>query len=243
MNGYLSVVGSESGAVRVDSTVEIYRDPDMSHEIVARTKGKVIPLGVQDITVSRLSGGSLPVVIEPRQSYIEISNGGNTNGVTVVSDEETVELDEGRTTRVNDVAKITVGYQTEFRLTVEREFKTEIEVEGDVKGDFVAGDQKNVDQSTTVDDSVVNRSSIDGESDDNTDMTQPEDGNDPNDDTDTRNWCETHDLFYTGDTCPECADEQQSLGTGKIKFCMFCGTEIPATASVCPDCGERLSGK
>ena len=90
------------------------------------------------------------MVIEPQQSYIEIHNKQNSNGITVVCDGDRTELEEGLTTTIDDTATITVGYQTEFRLSVKREAKTEINVGGDVSGDVVAGDQERTERQQRI---------------------------------------------------------------------------------------------
>lgn len=244
MRGYLAVTGTDMGALLVESRIGIYRNPEGSHAVCARTDGKEHDLGVSDATVSRLQNDTPPVVIEPKQSSIEIHNKQNTNGVTVVCDGERTELEEGITTRVTDTAVITIGYQTKLRLTVEREAKTEINVGGDVTGEVVAGDKRSVDERTQVVDSVVNRSDIGGES-----RAEVEDSvvnrsrvgessqQDSADNSDTQKHCETHDRMYTREACPECEAEASS---GETKFCIFCGIKIPAVAAVCPECGEQF---
>lgn len=239
MRGYLSVPQADSGTVTVDGRIGIYRDPGDTQEIIARTNDREAPLGIRDVTVSRPDNGTPPVVLEPRQSRIEIHNKANSNGVTVRCDGEQTDLEKGLATTVDDTATVTIGYQTTLRLRVEQEAKQEINVQGTVGGDVVAGDQTNVDKSTNVTDSVVNRSEISGEGGADVDDSVLNrsrvngDSQTTSDESDTKKHCETHDRMYTGQTCPECAAEE-------AKYCIFCGTTIPAVASVCPECGEQL---
>lgn len=249
MRGYLSVRETDSGTVLVDSRVDIYRDPGDSQEIIARTEDKKCGLGVRDVTVSRLKDGTVPVVFEPRQGHIEIRNERNSNGVTVSSDGKKRQLKKGLTTTVNDTAIITIGYQTKLRLRVEQEAKTEINVGGNVRGDVVAGDQTNVDESTRVVDSVVNRSRISGdggaEVDDsvvNRSHVGAESQDESVSDSDTQKHCDIHDRMYSGEVCPECAADRQSTDRmeAETKYCLFCGVDIPVTVTVCPECGKQL---
>lgn len=249
MRGYLSVPGSDSGRISVDSRIEIYRDAEREQEIIARTSEGECELGVRDVTVSRSKDGTAPVIVEPRQSYIEIKNKCNSNGVTVVCDGDSTELEQGLTTTIDDTAQITIGYQTEFRLRVEKEAKTEVNVGGDVAGDVVAGDQTNVDESTRVVDSVVNRSEISGDGGakvDDSVVNRSQIGGEPTEesvsDSDTQKHCEAHDLMYSGEICPKCETEgvaTESEGE-ETKFCLFCGTAIAITATVCPECNKQL---
>lgn len=164
MRGYLSVTGAKTGRIPVDSEVEIFRDPEDSYAILARTPAGTNELGVSDVTVSRLKNGTAPIIIDPRQSCIEIKNQQNKNGVTVSCDGDVTELDEGYIVTVDDTATIDIGHQTELRLTVEREAKQEFNVDGNV-GEFVAGNQQNIDNSTNLEDVVTNRSHIGATSD------------------------------------------------------------------------------
>lgn len=249
MRGYLSVAEADSGSIPLDSRVGIYRDGSGSHSVCASTAQGEHELGVSDVTVSREKNGTPAVVIEPRQSHIEIRNEQNANGVLVAGDGDRVELDKGRTTRIEDTATVRVGFHTKLRLTVEREAKTEINVGGNVGGDVVAGDDKSVDERTQVVDSVVNRSEIgaDGgaEIEDsvvNGSTVGPESTAESHSDSDTQNYCEVHERMYTAETCPMCQAERSSANdeSEETKFCMFCGTKIPAVAKVCPDCGKQL---
>jgi|APHM01.1.fsa_nt_gi hypothetical protein len=246
MRGYLTVLGEDSGRLTVDSRVELYRDPEGSHRVYARKEGGKHDLGISDVTVSRLQNETPPVAIESRQSCIEIHNRRNSNGVTVTSDGGEVELAKGETKLIKNTVTIDIGYQTTLHMKVEREAKQEINVGGDVRGDLVAGDQRNVDDRTQVVDSVVNRSNISGEAATVEDsvVNRSQVGDEPRetapDESDTQTHCKRHDRMYTGEVCPECAAD--ATRTSETKFCRFCAAEIPAEATVCPDCGDRLSG-
>lgn len=246
MRGYLSVLGVDSGAIRVDSRVAIYRDPEEdSQEIIARKPGKTHRVDVRDVTVSRLKNGTPPVIIEPRQSCIEICNRCNTNGVTVVCDDDERNLSEGRLIRVEDTSTITVGYQTEFRLTVKEEATTQIDIGGDVGGDVVAGDR--VDRGTEVIDSVVNRADVGGEAGSTVEDSivnrstvggQAETSENSGEESDTQNHCQEHQRMYSGDVCPDCAKERATVPPGNETFCMFCGTPVATNETVCLECRE-----
>lgn len=268
MKGYLSPEHGGSGAIPLESRAEVYRDPNDGQEIVVETGTAVSPLGVADVTVSRKKGDNAPVVLRSHSESIEIRNQGNSNGVTVRTEGDTQEIDEGFSARVRRDAVIELGYQTELRLTVEREAR--VEVQG---GDYVAGDKTEVTDSVvnrseigtgqpantpeadetggTVDDSVVNRSQVGngGRVDDsvvnrsNVGGTPTEDTSASRDDptgrstssgtddhTTTRNVCEVHQITYTGQTCPKCAN--QSKQDAETKFCLFCGESILARAQV-----------
>ena len=253
MKGYLSPERTDSGAVPIESRAEIYRDPDRNQEVVVETETGIAPLGVADVTVSRKKGDDPPVVFVPQPESIEVRNRGNSNGVVVRTEGDTNDIEEGFSERVRRDAVIELGYQTQLRLTVERDAR--IEVSG---GDYVAGNK--VDNSTavndsvvnrsdigsgqaetdargsgdtTVDDSVVNRSDIGSDSQNTTSGDAPESASE----TDTQNVCQTHGITYTGQTCPKCANESEKDET---KFCLYCGESIPAQARVCPQCGEEL---
>jgi len=149
MKGYLSPETTDSGVVPIESRAEVYRDPDRGQEIVVETPTGIASLDIADVTVSRKKGDDPPVVLISQSESIEIRNQGNSNGVVVRTDGETREIDDGFSERVRRDAVIELGYQTELRLTVERDPR--VEVQG---GDYVAGDK------TEVTDSVVNRSEI-----------------------------------------------------------------------------------
>lgn len=249
MRGYLSVIGADTGAISLDSRVEIYRDPDNSHTVIARTQEREYDLGINDVTVSRRKNETAPILIEPCQSRIEIHNKQNTNSITVVSEGERTELTQGLTETVRDTAKITVGYQTEFQLKVKEEVKTEINVDGDVDGDVVAGNQSKTDERTQIVDSVVNRSNVGRDNAASVEDSIVNRSNisgsseqDSADGSDTQNHCEKHNILYEGDVCPKCLQEQspQKKESAEAKFCMYCGATITKRVTACPDCGKDL---
>jgi len=278
MRGHLRAKRANRAKVVVDSRVEVYRDPERSHGVYARKGGEPVHLGVSDGTVSRLKDEVSPVVIEPRESCIEVRNRRNSNGVTVRSDGGGAELSTGTVETVSNKTEIVIGYQTTLVMTVDRESK--INIEGSVDGDVIAGDQTNVDDSTRIVDSVVNRSEVGGDGSEMVDdysVGGPQVGDDGSvavddsvvnrsqvggdgsgtvDDSvvnrsqvgagnlsssDTKTHCETHSRVYTGEVCPECRAEQPSNPElTETKFCRYCGTEISAVATVCPECENRL---
>jgi hypothetical protein len=245
----------------VDSRVEVYRDPEQSHGVYARKGTEPVHLGVSDGTVSRLKDEVPPVVIEPQGSCIEVHNRRNSNGVTVRSDGGGAELSTGTVETVSNKAEIVIGYQTTLVMTVERESK--INIKGSVDGDVIAGDQTNVDDSTRIVDSVVNRSEV---GDDGSGTVEDsvvnrsevgDDGSGTVEDsvvnrsqvgsgsrssgTDTKAHCERHSRVYSGEVCPECDAERRSgAESTETRFCRHCGTEVSAVAAVCPDCRNRL---
>ena len=212
MRGYISVTNSEQGQIRIESRTGIYRDPNETERILAETEGNTIPLGIADVTVSRKKGGQAPVVITPQSEFIEIHNKGNSNGVTIVSKGDTLEVDEGRVETVTRDSEISIGYQTEFLLTVEREAKVEQNVVNKGSGDVVMGDS--IDHSTTVgDDNVMNRSDLGG-----TESTAPLSPDQPADGT---------------------GSASASTGDAETQFCIGCGSEIATHAAFCPNCGQK----
>jgi hypothetical protein len=246
MRAYLTVPDTDAGQLVVDSRVELYRDPERSHSVCARREGETHELGVSDGTVSRRKDGTPPVVIEPRESHIEVHNRRNSNGVTVECDDGRTELPKGRTETVSETAWIELGYRTRLVMRVKKEAR--INVEGPVSGDVVAGDQTNIDERTQVVDSVVNRSEIDGDGngtvEDSVVNRSQVGAEGQSDDSDTKNRCEKHDRMYTSDVCPECQAEQSASDEpAETQFCLYCGTEMVATASVCPDCGNEFPGR
>jgi len=266
MRGYLWVVDRSPGKVPIESRTEVYRDPNGTQQVLAATTEQTHELGVSDPTVSRRKNGQAPIEIVARDDCLEIRNERNTNGVTVRTKGDEVQLEKGYVERIRRDASVEIGYQTELRVTVERDAR--VEVHG---GDYVAGDKR--EENTVIEDSVVNRSNV------GTDPSSPETrtgptptkkessttiedsvvnrsnvGGDPggpretdSDDPDTKEFCEDHQRAYT-DVCPECAGrEPASSGsrssTGdpdETKFCMYCGTEIPMAARVCPACDAEL---
>lgn len=245
VRGHLSVVGGEGEPISVDERLAIYRDPGDTHEILARKSDRKLSLGVSDVTVSRPENGQPPVVLEPQQSCIEIHNRHNSNDITVVCENERRTVTSGRATRIDDSAKIKLGYQTRFHLAVSRKAQTEINVQGSVTGDVVAGDQTNIDRSTTVDDSVVNRSDIGGDGETSVEdsaVNRSDVGSEEDDESDTKNRCSTHNRLYEGPVCPECAaSATEETGTPQTEYCISCGAEVPTAVSFCPQCGTDLS--
>lgn len=258
MKGYLSPEQGDSGSILLESRAEVYRDPEEGQAIAAETDTGVSHLDIADATVSRKQGDTAPVVFVADSESIEVRNQGNSNGVVVRTDGETREVDEGFSERVRRDAVIELGYQTELRLTVEREAR--VEVEG---GDYVAGNKTKVSDSTLnrsnvgggqpadapsgqsqggrVKDSAVNRSEVTGDVEDsvvnrstvgNSGPTERDD-----DQSITRNVCQAHGITHTDQTCPECAAAKSS---GETKYCLYCGDSIPERARVCPQCGEDL---
>ncbi len=245
MRGHLWAKRANRAKVVVDSRVEVYRDPEQSHGVYARKGSEPVHLGVSDGTVSRLKDEVPPVVIEPQGSCIEVHNRRNSNGVTVRSDGGGAELSTGTVETVSNKAEIVIGYQTTLVMTVERESK--INIEGSVDGDVIAGDQTNVDDSTRIVDSVVNRSEVgdDGSGtveDSVVNRSQVGSGS-RSSGTDTKAHCERHSRVYSGEVCPECDAERRSgAESTETRFCRHCGTEVSAVAAVCPDCRNRLGG-
>jgi hypothetical protein len=225
MKGYLSVAGTDSGRVRIDSRAKVYRDPADSEEIIVETDKKAIGLGVSDVTVSRKKGGEAPIVIEPSSEFIEVQNVGNTNGLTVKTRDDETEVEEGHLANVRRDAELSIGFNTELQLIVEREAKVEQNVVNHGEGDVVLGDQRNIDNSTTVgDDNVINRTDIGG--------------NDPADvgDDNVINRSEVGGNGANGDISSDhTSDDEQDT-----QFCTECGTELPAEAVACFACGKSL---
>lgn len=258
MRGYLSVRGGDN-QIPLEERVEVYRTPDDSGRIVLDTTDQTVRLDVADMTVSRKTGDEAPVVLEPRSEHIEIHNQGNTNGVTVIRGEREVTLDAGFLERVSRDVRVKIGYQTVLQLDVEREARQEYVIEGNVEqGDVVMGSAEKVDRSTTVTDSVVNRSDLGaGDHSDEGERTGtsptggasqasdatpgPADGPATTEASKaTQKFCETHQRSYA-DTCPECAAEPNDDDTTETKYCVHCGSSVPAAVRTCPDCEGDLS--
>ncbi len=245
MRGRLRAKRANRAKVVVDSRVGVYRDPEQSHGVYARKGGEPVHLGVSDGTVSRLKDEVPPVVIEPQESCIEVRNRRNSNGVTVRSDGSGAELSTGTVETVSNKTEIVIGYQTTLVMTVERESK--INIEGSVDGDVIAGDQTNVDDSTRIVDSVVNRSEVgddgSGTVEDSVVNRSRVGSGSRSSGTDTKAHCERHSRVYSGEACPECDAERRSgAESTETRFCRHCGTEVSAVAAVCPDCRNRLGG-
>lgn len=242
MRGYVSVEDAPQGQIPVDAQTEIYRDPGDSERILAETKEGTVALGIADVTVSRKKGDQAPVVIRPQSEFIEIQNNGNANGVRVVTEGETRDVGEGRVETVSRDAEISIGYQTNLLLTIEREAKVEQNVVNKGEGDVIMGDH--VDESTTIgDDNVINRSDIGGDGsetlgDDNIVNRSDIGGtasssSSPSSEERTPERTETE--KPAADTSPE--------SDAETKFCISCGTEIAVQAQYCPSCGHELGGE
>ena len=215
MRGYLSPIGVGAGDIVVDDRTEIYRDTkaERNAALVAEKGGRKITLGVSDVTVSRKKDGVSPVVLLPKENFIEVHNNNNSNCVVVRTSSAKKEVDKGFVETVQTDAELCLGYNAEFRLTVET--VAEVTKIGSVEGDFVKGD-KQVDE-TKIDDSVINRSDIGGDGgsgasvdDSVVNRSNISGGNrdgvegDEIDETDTKNYCEVHDITYRGRVCPKC---------------------------------------
>jgi len=158
MKAYVSTE-RDDGKVEIDGTAAIYRDPDRGHAIVVESGGRDVALDVADATVSRRSDGDAPIVVELVDSCVEIRNNGNANGLTVTSSGQTESVPEDRVATVDRDATLLIGARASIELVVERTGGvTNVYHEG--SGDVVAGDVTTVDRSTTITDSVVNRSDI-----------------------------------------------------------------------------------
>jgi hypothetical protein len=221
MKGYLSVQRDDGGTVEIESRATIYRSAGDSEEILLETNGRTVGLGVSDVTVSRKKGGQAPVVIEPSEEFIRIKNEGNANGITVRTQEEETEVEEGYVANISRDAVFSLGFNAEFRLIVERDARVEQHVVNKGDGDVVFGDQQNVDNSTSVgDDNVLNRSEVGG-----SEAAEIGDDNVLN-------------RSSTGGSA-----EDSSPGTtsdDETQFCTECGTELPAGAVACFACGKSL---
>lgn len=233
MRGYVAVENSGHGKVPVESRTEIYRDPGDTEQILVETAGQTVPLSVADVTVSRKKGDKAPVVINPQSEFIEICNNGNSNGVEIISQGERVEVKEGKVETVRRDAKISIGYQTEMQLTIEREAKVEQNVVNEGSGDVVMGDS--IDNSTSVgDDNVINRSDIGGQepadvgSDNvmNRSSVGGGEASNPN---------KSH--SKSADTTDHQTSPPEQSGT---MYCIACGSEVGTDIAYCPNCGENL---
>lgn len=250
MKAFVSPEGGSAGEVALESRAAVYRDPDRGQEVAVETGGTVRHLGVADATVSRKKGEEPPVVLEPRSECVVVRNEGNANGVTVRTEGDETDVEEGFGVRVRRDAVVEVGYQTTLHVTVEREAREEYVIEGgvDADGDVVMGDQTTVDNRTSVEDVVAKDLDVSGEGAADvrdavaSDVDVGGDAGTDADAGDTRSVCSEHGVAYTGPECPECAaaDATTDRATGGEKYCLFCGESIPGVARVCPACGEDL---
>ncbi|WP_136686774.1 zinc ribbon domain-containing protein [Halorhabdus amylolytica] len=229
------------GRIPIETRTEIYRDPDNGQQITVNTDGRTVTLGIADVTVSRESGDEAPIVIKPESECIEVRNEGNTNGVHIRTEGDQKELEKGFSARIRRDAVLKVGYQTEFRLTVEREAREEYIIDGDVDadGDVVMGDQRNVDERTTVEDVVAKELEVDGETSGDVQDTVANEMHVGGDRSgDTQNICEEHGI-YTGPVCPDCAEKDTTQNDRpSTKYCLYCGEPVPESARSCPECGK-----
>ncbi len=211
MKGYLSVASGDGGKLPIDGRIELYRDSGDGTTIIAETPSDIIDLGIGDVTVSRKKEGLAPVVVVPQDQTIEIRNQANSNGVTVESQGTTHDVPQGHLQTVSNDATITIGYQTSFHLETVSEARVENNVVHRGDGDVVMGDS--IDRSTTVEDSVVNRSDIaDGSDSGRVETQSPE----------------------------EVAAAANAQSSSTQQFCPQCGEEISSDAAFCPYCGASL---
>lgn len=163
MRGYMSLANADNPKeIPVEDRVGLYRIQERNQRVFAEVNDNVIPVGVSDPTVSRKKD-SAPVEIVPRDEFIEVRNNGSHNPVTVdenATDGADRTVEEGAVATLQRDATVEIGYQTALKLVVERSRKKEVNVQGEK---VVMGDE--VDNSTTVRDSVVNRSDIGDEGD------------------------------------------------------------------------------
>lgn len=245
MKGYLSVENTDSGRVAIETRTEIYRDPENSQYITIETSEQKMTVDIADVTVSRKKNGKAPVVITPESECIEVRNEGNSNGIHVQTEGDQKEIGEGFSARIRRDAVLQIGYQTKLRLTVNREAREEYVIDGDVKanGDVVMGDQRNVDERTTVEDVVAKELEVDSDGSAEVKDTvgnKIDTGENEKEDTQTQNICEEHGV-YTGPVCPDCAEVNDSEDESQsTKFCIYCGEPVPVSASSCSNCGKEF---
>ena len=119
MAGHLAPAGDSEERVPIEGPVSIYRDPERDEEIVASSEGEETPLGIYDISASRMKDGSAPVVVEPPSDGVEIRNEGSTSDVVVRVGNEERSLDEGSETRVSNHAAVDIGYSATLEVVPE----------------------------------------------------------------------------------------------------------------------------
>jgi hypothetical protein len=117
MTGHLSPADEEGSQVAIEGPVSVYRDPDRDDEVVAATDGQEVPLGIMDVTVSRMDDGSAPVVVEPASDGVEIRNVHNENGVRVDVGIEERTVQEGSATRISDDATVDIGFDATLEVS------------------------------------------------------------------------------------------------------------------------------
>jgi hypothetical protein len=244
MRGYVSVPDSGAGRVPVEAPVEVYRDPGDSQRVLAATESGTMSLGVADVTVSRKKGDTAPVVFVPRAECVEVRNNGNANGVTVRTGDDERAVEEHRVERVTRDATVSVGYQTDLQLTVERDATVEQNVVHRGEGDVVMGDS--FDASTTVGDDNVIKGDIGGGDAAPTDTARSgatDVGHDNviKGDVGGGPTRVGDDNVVSGDVGASDAGSSPPRGDADAgsRFCPKCGTEIAASAAYCPNCGTE----
>lgn len=232
MRGSITAIDSSGGKVEFDSRLELYRSPE-NHQVIAEAGGESITLGLADVTVSRKTDDRSPVVIQAQESHFNIQNKGNSNGVVIESSEGKVELNQGQAKRVSETAEIRIGHNTSLRLSP-------IQPTQAISDDIV-------EQSTSVSDSVINRSEIGTTTSTNSEDTAIYSGSDKNDsnspdDTQTSS-ASKHEPSRVNnvetDSSNNTTVETDEEAT-EIKYCLYCGQEVSAQADYCPSCGEAL---
>lgn len=119
--GYLSPIGVEDDRVHrifVDGPVEVYRSGS-GFDVVAETNGRKVELGIEDATVSRKKEEA-PLVFVPRRDAVELRNNGNKNDVILETSVRAVKIDTGETEKVTEDCTVSIGFNTEMRLTIEK---------------------------------------------------------------------------------------------------------------------------
>jgi len=119
MVGHLAPVGDSEEEIPIEGRVSIYRDPERDEEIVASSEGEETPLGIYDISASRMKDGSAPVVVEPASDGVEIRNEGSTSDIVVRVGNEERSLDDGSETRIDTDAAVDIGYSAILEIFLE----------------------------------------------------------------------------------------------------------------------------
>jgi hypothetical protein len=121
MRGQLAPINEDSDTVRrivLEGPIGIFRSES---DVLAETADGDVGLGVRDMTVSRRSNGEAPVTFVPQDDAIEVTNRDNANGVHIDTGVLKRDLQTGEFERLTQDATVDVGYNTTFRVTVERE--------------------------------------------------------------------------------------------------------------------------
>ncbi|WP_336022496.1 hypothetical protein [Halobellus salinisoli] len=133
MQGHLAPIDGDSDTVRrvvLEEPVGVFRSES---DILAATSNGDFELGVRDMTVSRRANGKAPITFVPHDDAIEVTNQHNSNAVRIDTGVLKRDLQTGESERLTQDATVKVGYNTTFRVTVEREHsgktlsKTELE--------------------------------------------------------------------------------------------------------------------